>query len=306
MMLNHLAHFARGWNRHWVLQMATLTVLSAVFSVVSLAFVAHQNVNLLMSHWGDSIKMSLFLKEEASPVDLEKLKNAIDENEKSFSYKFISKEEAIDNFQKSSANNLPKFIFDKNFGNPLPPSYELSFSKGTGGFDYEKLVNFASLFKNFSAVEDVAYGQGWIENFAQVFKQIKISSWMIVGILLLGSLFVVANSIGNSINQRRDEVEILELIGATSSYIRGPYIFEGIAIGIIAAVIGLVISFGVYSWQTHMLQQSSQVFSVSSIQFLSLVRQICVVIMGGFFGFLGSYISIKKVGTGWAAASSEG
>ncbi|MCB0391507.1 MAG: ABC transporter permease [Bdellovibrionales bacterium] len=304
MVSSYLKHFFRTWQQHFSMQLATLVVLTATFTVIGISILIYQNLNTVLTQWGDSIRMSVFLKEE-NPEDL-----SLIEKFKSFSglenYEYISKQDAANLFKKQVKNYVPDLLFNDEFENPLPASFELKFNKNWSNEKVTELAKFAQELVGLDNVEDVSYGQGWVKNYATVVDKFNKSSWFLVLILLFGSLFVIGNSIRSSISQRRDEIEVLELIGSTTWSIRAPYLFEGFLLGIISSMISLMVTYGIYKWQLLVMDSGLGILGGKhSLNFLTVDIQLLIILVGGIFGLIGSYICVAKINNGWAADQVE-
>jgi cell division transport system permease protein len=195
---------------------------------------------------------------------------------------------------------------DSEFVNPLPASFEMVLKKGVGRHsDYSDLVKFAKEVSGYQGVEEVSYGQGWVENYASVLKVFSWTSIFLLFVLFCGGLFVIGNSIRNSVTQRRDEIAALELFGATKWMIQWPFVFEGAFMGFVASVLSLAVTYVLFSWQAQYLSQNLSFWGfTASLNFLSLLRCGAIVFLGTFLGAMGAYFCVRQVNTGWAAAET--
>jgi cell division transport system permease protein len=152
-------------------------------------------------------------------------------------------------------------------------------------------------------IEDVSYGQSWVKSYSTFVSALAASGGTTIAILLLGGLFVIGNSIRASITARREEIEILELIGATASMIRRPYVVEGALLGSLAAIIAIAISFSVQAWQISLLSKNLELARlVSQVTFLGAFVGIAFVFFGTFLGGFGAWMTVRKINDGWSAA----
>ncbi|MCB0355722.1 MAG: permease-like cell division protein FtsX, partial [Bdellovibrionales bacterium] len=274
------------------------------FTIVSISFVIHQNLNKVLTQWGDSIRMSVFLKEDVEDtqdlVALFKNFNGVDKVD------YISKEEAAKLFKEQMNSYVPELIFDSEFQNPLPSSYEIKFNEDWSQLKFNEIANFAQMLLKEPFVEDVSYGQSWVKNYASVVDKFNTSSWLLVVVLLLGSMFVIGNSIRSSISQRKEEIEILELIGSTPAAIRAPYLFEGFLLGFIASLIAIIVSYIIFRWQLEVFDSGVGILGgKKSMEFLTLQKQLLIIFIGSSFGVLGAYFCVTKINNGWAALQAE-
>ena len=156
-------------------------------------------------------------------------------------------------------------------------------------------------------VDDISYGQSWVENYAALVKSFSYSSLLLIAVLLAGSLFVVGNSIRNSISLRREEIEILELVGATRSMIMMPYIFEGAIMGFFASALSCGICYLIFVWQASIINSSLGFWGLGSqFGYLAADKVFLLLLLGIVFGAFGAFLCVRKLSNGWAASYAGG
>lgn len=287
------------------MQLATLAVLSGTFTVIVVFFLVYQNLSQILSHWGQSVQMTAYLTDDLSTQELTTLESQL-QNLDSFSHiNFISKDEALERFRTQMAGAMPEFLSDPDFGNPLPSSFEMKLKESLEGGQgsYELLVAVAKRVGQISGVDEVSYGQGWVENYASLVSSFGTASTVLILILLGGAFFVIGNSIRNSIHQRREEIEILELFGATSRMIKAPYIFEGAIMGLLSAMISLTICYLLFLWQTRLVEENLGFLGLAGLfSYLSWTYITWLLLLGALLGAAGSYICVARLSSGWSAA----
>ncbi len=300
-------HFLRSWRSQTTVQVATLGVLIGTFVIMTLCFTIHHNLYSLLTRWGNEVQISVYLKDGVTPEEQEKLQKAMNESELFEKVEYLSKDGAAALFSKKIGSLSPTLLSDNSFANPLPASFEAHLKAGisdTSG--YKKLVQFAKSVTGFGGVEEVSYGQGWIENYAAAIKVFATASYTLVAILLAGGLFVIGNSIRSSVAQRRDEIALLELFGATRWTIQWPYVFEGIVMGFIASVVSLGVSFLLFKWAQSVWIEELQFWSQQiSFEFIGVGQLFLVLAVSLVVGGLGSFLCVRKINTGWAATENE-
>ncbi len=301
-------NFLRSWSQTPGIHASTMAVLIGVFCVMTICVSAIANLKSIMSHWGKDVQLTVYLKDEVKEAQISKVKSALDELGEFEKVNFISQEQAAQRFQKSMGSYSPKLFSDPAFGNPLPMSFEATLKKGLQStIQYSRLVALAKSIQTFEGVEEVSYGQGWVENYAGFLKSFDYGSWALLLLLLVGSTLVIGNSIRSSIHQRRDEIEILELCGATGFRIRWPYIFEGAAMGGVAAGLALILTYGIFLWQKQIFGESLFLWGLESeISFLSGFDIFVMLLAGAAMGTVGSFMCVRGLATGWAAAERAG
>ena len=214
---------------------------------------------------------------------------------------YIDKDAAAASFEKSLSSYGPNFMksLKEEKENPFPASYQVRIRKNEK--TPEKIESLAQQFAKLPGVEDVSYGQEWLNNYATLLKVSKTLAVLFTLALLSACLFTVSNSIQASLFSRRDEIEILELVGATSKTIRRPFLIEGAFQGMVAILFSVVVLGVIYKASFQSLEKILGSSSVlSALEFLPPVVITLSIIVGIFIGALGSYICVARLNTGWA------
>ncbi len=301
-----LHNFIRTWRQQPTTYFATLSVLIGSFTILAIALLIQQNIERALTQWGREVKVSVYLSESEDQAKSAEVRKKIDESGYFSKVSFLSKGEALTKFKTRVNEYAPGLLADLENDNPLPASFEMTIEGGVkSNRQFQKLVDWAKNMKTVAGVDEVSYGQGWVENYASVLKVFGFTSWIFIFVMLTGSLFVIGNSIRNSISQRRDEIEILELFGATRGMILWPYVFEGLVLGFLAALLAIVATYLLYIWQTDLMMRELTFWDVKTqVEFLSAPRMLLALVLGTSLGGLGSFMWAKNVSSGWAAAEA--
>lgn len=297
-------NFLRSWAQTPGLHLSTLVVLISSFCVITFCASLVGNMKQILSRWGQSVQMTVYLKDNLKDEQVSKVQKSLEHLGEFEKIDFVSREVAAERFQKSMGSYSPKLFSDPEFGNPLPMSFEATLKQSVqSATHYANLVALSKTIQVFDGVDEVSYGQGWVENYAGFLKSFDYGSWTLMTILLLGSLLVVGNSIRSSIHQRREEIEILELCGATGTHIRWPYVFEGAVISGLAATLAVLITYGLYLSQKQIFGNTLFLWGIQTeLRFLTFSGIIGLIGLGILMGALGSYLCVRKLASGWAAA----
>ena len=298
--------FYRTWSQQAAMQFATLSVLIGAYAAVSSALLVQQNLQALLTRWGSEVKVNVYLTDDISENEIRKVSSGLKESELFSSIELVSKDEALKRFKDRLGALAPNMAEDSSFENPLPMSLESLMSKNANVGAFDSLVELADQISLMAGVEEVSYGQGWIENYASAIGIFNVSSWALIFILVAGSLFVIGNAIKSSVIQRKDEIEIMELFGATKWTIQVPFILEGLVMGLAASAGAILLVLCLYAWQSQVLIESLNFWNLkNAIEFLSWPRVFFILFGGGVSGALGSYLCIKQVSNGWTAAEGN-
>jgi cell division transport system permease protein len=287
------------------MQLATLSVLAATFSVVAFVLSLSLNLKRVLSNWGDGVQMTVYLNDDLEEDGIKKLKAELGRFKDVTSINFVNREVATENFKKQMASYAPDLLADADFSNPFPASFKLSLKTGVADdADVARLENLAAAVGSLEGVEDVSYGQSWVKNYSSFVSTLYASSGVMAVILLAGSLFVVANSIRASISARREEIQILELVGATASMIRRPYVVEGLIMGALATFVAIGLNLGLHFWQKSVMA-GSLVLSrlVPMFTFLDALTILSFLAVGAGVGAFGAWVTVRKINDGWSASA---
>lgn len=303
-MRNLVQHCWRSWRHHFSLQIATVLVLSMVLIILSFVFVVKQNLGQLNSVWGDNLELTVYLKDKSGPEDISNFVRDLRGKKEIGDVDVINKDQALQRFVARMGSLAPDFVRSPEFDNPLPTSVEVKLkNESSPKQKVQILKNLAQEAIQNKIVEDVSYGQGWIENWAGFLTSVQILSGAAVGLTVLLGLLVIGNSVRVSLSQRREEIEIMELVGATPSWIRTPFIIEGALIGFLASIFSFLLGSALQTLAVGYLKTSLSFWSVfQELQPLSLTGWTAVSLIGMSFGAFGAYVCVRNFNSGWAAA----
>lgn len=298
-----LKSFRRSWVHHTGMQLATLTVLAATFTVVVFVFSLSINLRRILASWGDGVQMTAYLHDDISDDGLKALRQRLTETGEFREIAYVPREKATERFKKQMASYAPDLLADADFSNPFPASFRLVLKGGVASdAEVKKLEALAADVQRMAGVEDVSYGQSWLKNYSAFVSTFYASSGVMALVLIAGSLFVVGNSIRSSIAARREEIEILELVGATSAMIRRPFVIEGLTMGALASSVALVLNLIVHSWQKSVMSSSLVLARLAPlVSFPDTLTVASLVALGAAIGALGAWLSVRKINDGWSA-----
>lgn len=229
-----------------------------------------------------------FIEEKASPEDINKFQNELNNSPLITHFQFISSTEAKEQFIKK----FPKLqgVVENLEINPFPPSYEATLKKNISP---NMVQPFIQKIKKLDVIQDTQYNQSWVEKMQSLSRLIQAVGFFLGGIMILASFFIISNVIKLNVMARKNEIEILRLVGATNTFIRIPFLAEGTALGIIGGFFSLFLLFLLTQFFPLYLGSSLGALNeLISFRFLSLFQSLMVIISGGLTGFLGSLTSI--------------
>jgi cell division transport system permease protein len=300
-------HIQRVWKQHWALQLATVTVMTAVLMLFNLLAAGVQGAERLMYSWGQGLEMVVYVKDTATPEETAAVQKELEASRKFSQVHFTSKQDATEAFMKTLGKDSVALVKDPQWRSPLPASFEAKLNESFAAESaLEELKSWSTALTQMNGVDDVFYGQGWIENFSHFFRQAKIAVIGVWALALLIGLLIVGNCIRLSFLRRKEEIEVLELVGATSRFIRKPFVLEGMFLGVVASVISLGLSFGLHAVTLTYFKTNWTFWSEwSSIRPMEPWMIGMNLLLGIGFGAVGAWLCVRKLNTGWSAVGGR-
>ncbi len=137
------------------------------------------------------------------------------------------------------------------------------------------------------------YGQKWLGRFSQIIKLFSLAGYVLGGMFLMAAIFFVANTVRLVIYSRRDEIEVMRLVGAEPGFIKGPFYMQGLIQGFLGGVLGLAGLFAVYFAISTQVQQGFGT-GVFEVRFLPVSVYAGIIVGSILVGWLGCYLSLKQ------------
>lgn len=275
-----------GWGG-----LASIATIGVSFVIIGIFLLLISHFNALVAEWKEQFQVSVFLDDKITPTQLEILGKRIQNETAVKAITFTTKEEALANFRRElrGQESLLEGLGD----NPLPASFQLKIREGYESPD--ALRRLSAFLSRLEGVEDVQYGQDWIERISNAARIMKLLGIMIGSVLTLGSAMIVSNTIRLAVYARAAEVEIMRLVGATKAYIRAPFVVEGMLQGGLGALLALGLLFAAYRFVAPTFNLASPIFQAAGDPgFLESSMMAGLVGGGAVIGALGSLMAVRR------------
>ena len=276
--------------RNFSLSIASISCITITLLIVSISMILSYNAENISKLIKKDFSIVVFVKNDAKTEDIENIKREITANPNVDKYIYETKKEVADKMAESSA--IFKVIIDSwsDEENPLTDTFSVKVK------DVTNINKTADQISKINKVELVKYGEGIIEQILIILDTVNNALIAIVIALVLVTIFLVSNTIKLTIFSRRKEIEIMRLVGASNINIKLPFIFEGLFLGILGAVIpiGLTI-YGYNALFDYMSVNNISPFIklVSPVPFIFIISLILLGI-GTIVGMFGSAGSVRK------------
>ena len=271
--------------------LASVSSMAMALSIFGLFLFVFVNLNSFFTSWSNSVQLIVYLEDGMKKNEQEEFEKSLTNNPNVEKISFISREVAWQNFQ----NLFPVdsgFLTSLNF-NPLPASYNLQFKPSKDRVD--KIRQFAEILNHNEMVESVEYGEKWISRFETFMVMMSVFIYALGSLIFVGLVLVIYNTIRLSVYTRKDEIELMLLIGATPRFIKIPYVFEGVTMALAGAVISIGIIKAVHFYLNFQFMDSFAAITRGfSFQFFSMPFIFGFFLACATVGWLGSYFSINQ------------
>lgn len=296
-----------NWKRNWGLQITTALVLSACAFLVSGSLLLTGNLQSILTMWGEESVVTVYLQSDLSIEQKDEVESFLRSLPDVSEVSYVSQQQALEEFKQRMVSFAPDLLSDPELASVVPPSFHLALRQlGELASDHLRLRDLADRIATQAFVEDISYGQEWVQAYGQVTQIAAGMGIFIILVILLCSLFVMGNAVRQSIEQRRDEIGILELVGATNAMIRRPFVIEAAMLAGAAAGIALLVSYlGFMQLRGWLASELSYLGLAGSLQFFSPIQLIAFTALFMAIGAFGAYLCVRNINTGWAALEKD-
>jgi len=271
-----------------VLTIGTITLALLIVSLFLLVFV---NLESTADSWSGKIQVTAYFDKEPSPQELAAILAGVKAIEGTDKVGYVSKQEAMKRFRGRLKGQ--ETLLDGVAADVLPASIEITLKRKTR--EDAAMEAYVARLKTVPGITEVQYGEEWVRRFNAFLNFLRFVGALLGGFLLMAVLFIVSNTIKLTIYARREEIEVMELVGATRFFIKAPFLIEGIIQGATGAVLALIILvatyFGFLHSATNFVSLSS---SVTGLSFLPPGYVAGIFGSGIVLGFLGSITSLRR------------
>ncbi len=287
---NNLKDSIKSVFRNFSLSVASISCITITLILVAVAILLSENVNKFTDDIEKDVTIVVYIKKDATEEDREALDTKINLLSNIESVTFMSKE-AIRKDMSKDSEGLGTILseYDENT-NPLLDEYLVKVK------DTEKIGTTAKQIKDLSGVSQVKYGEGMVEELVKIFDTVKKIMVVIVIGLVVVTAFLISNTIKITINNRKRQIEIMRLVGASNSYIKMPFFFEGIILGFIGSIIPVLLSLYGYVYLYDKMNGIlfTEVISLINPNQVMTHLIITLILIGVIVGAIGSSRAVRR------------
>ena len=270
--------------RHTPLASAmTLFVIAIALLLPALLFVVQANLGTLMGEFRESARITIYLQDSLSDAEAEQVSEDLLSLEGVASLRLVSRQSALESF--SAAAGFDRVLPELD-GNPLPAAIVIQ---------PESTTVVAALTQELGQRPDidlVQVDEQWIQRLAAISSLINTLALVLGGVIAVGLIFIIGNTVRVSVEQRREEVRVIKLIGGTDSYIARPFLYSGLFQGLFGAVLALLLMLLIYLIVQGAVAAVADEFGNNlSIRGLSLLGCVQLLLAGALVGWLAACLA---------------
>lgn len=291
--VRHLQQAFASVGELWRMPVASLLTMAVIGVSLALPATLHlllKNSEHLRGSWDSAAQVSLFLKDSVDQSQAQKVINRIRLYPQVNEVQYISSTQALAEFKQLSGFGEALEYLDKN---PLP-----SLLLVTPTTQYSTPEGARELLEKLQQQPEVAFGKldiTWLEKLTAIINLLEDGIFALGALLLLSVILVLANTIRLAILNRREEIEVLKLVGATNDFIRRPFLYTGIWYGLIGGVIAWILVSLILIWlEGAFVMLADQLGAQIVLSSLDFSEFLILITLSASLGWLGAYLSVMR------------
>ena len=283
------------WELLWshVLTAGTMAMSLFVFGAFMML---QENLQHFLTGLGDQIQINAYVEKGLGASEVQSLQKRIQTFAEVARARHISQEQAWLDFrtalgaQSSLLDGLPRDVLPPSFEIWLKPTYR-------DGPVVEDLANRLKKEKGITAVE---YPQEWVDRLSLVVLAVQWTKWLLGGVLFMATFFIAGSMVKLAILARKDEIEIMQLVGASEELIQAPFVLEGMIQGVVAGGVSVACLWSLFRFLHNQVASSVGLFGVpAQLQFLDLKNIALLLVIGWLLGAAGSLFALRRFVRTW-------
>jgi len=282
----HISEAVKGFRYGAVMSMATITTVAISLTILGAFYLFFANINKLMTKLETHLVVTLYLQENIKPIEIEQLANTLDSDPRVKSFEVISREKAMEQL-KADMGDSAGLLEDLDH-NPLPDSIVIQLNP------VKDFAQFRERYDSLPIVAESSSGQDWVEKLSRLISLSRSSGNLVLLLLGLANLVIIANTIQLTVFARREEIEIMRLVGATNWFTRMPFLIEGILQGVLGAISAIFLLTIGYTILQDRLSEFIPGFQMLTSKPELIHMHLRILFLGMLLGFLGSLLSLRK------------
>ena len=266
-------------------------VIAVAMSVPGLFYMGVDHLSKLSNHMQDETEISLFLKLDANPNVASEIDAALAKNTAIKQYHLVTKDQAWKELKAKAESNKIDNEVSQLTKNPLPDAFFIQ-AKSADPATLEALKN---ELRGIPGVDQAVLNSEWAKRLSTILALGTKIILFIAALLAVALLIIIGNTVRMQILTQKDEIIVSKLIGATTGFIRTPFLYAGMVYGLLGGLLAMVILTLIVQLYNQSVTQLSHLYSSDfSLPWLNIPLYIAIVVASIFIGWLGSYLSVTR------------
>ena len=277
----------RGIFTHGFMSFAAVCVTVACLLIVGSFSLLMYNVNIMVEDLNKTNEVMVFIDDTLPLAEAKSIQTKINVIENVYQARFVTREEALENF---IADHQDSGVFNGVAAEDLRHRVVVTLQ------DNDLITETVAQIEQIEGVAWIRAEYEMAEGFSTLENVIRIASVAIISVLLVVSLLIISNTVKLAMYDRRDEIAIMKMVGATNGFIRLPFVVEGFTLGMMGAALAFGIEWGLYDALVARIAKADTLQLFSFVPFQQLLYPMIAVFCfaGLFVGIVGSWTSIRK------------
>lgn len=269
----------------------TVGTITLALLIVALFLLLVVNLESAAESWSERVQVTVYFDKDLTSQEQSDLRIRMLALPGTAKVNWVDREEALKRFKGRLRGQ--ETLLEGVRPEILPTSFEISLKKGSRSS--EQVGAYVNQLRTIPGIGEIQYGEEWVRRFNTFLTFMRLVGALVGGFLLVAVIFIVSNTIRLTIYARRDELEVMSLVGATRMFIKMPFLVEGILQGLAGGLLSLLLLVSVYLLFLH---NAANFLSfnpaTSGLSFLPIEFMLGLVLAGALLGFLGSLTSLRR------------
>lgn len=290
-LLSSISRAVANLRQSWLISSITIGIISICLFLVGGYLLMTHNLQGVLETWKQEVRITIYLRDGFPEQDIVTLQDRLNSLPEVHSVAYISKDQALEEFTAMLDDD--KVIVSGLESNPLPASLRITLPKEHRNMEGVKAV--LPAIGDDPLVQEIQYGKEWLGRLDRILSLLKLGSVVLGLALSLAAVFIISNTIKITVMARKDELEIMRMVGATEGFILLPFLVEGVIQGLAGAMVSLGLLGAVHTFIVARADQPLlKVLQIESFRFLPPVALAAVLVGGMLLGGLGSLASVGR------------
>lgn len=277
----------RGVFLHGFMSFAAIWVTVACLLIMGTFGLVLFNLNEMILELEKENEVMVYIDEDYSESEAKSVGSQINMITNVHKAEFVSREEALENFLDQMGNES---VFDGLASDTLRDRFVVSME------DNSKMKETCKEIEQIEGVAEISAHYEISEGFQTIQRVLNIASAIIITVLFVVSMLIISNTVKLAMYDRKDEIGIMKMVGATNGFIRWPFVVEGFILGFLAAVIAFFMQWGLYNLLDTRITAADSLNLIHLVPFIDVIEivAVCYAVVGFVVGVFGSVLSIRK------------